>query len=303
MFVSPSSLLHWSRILCQRFFHRFGLYVTNFTKLLPTNCRAGRHCATHQIRIILVSSVVITSLFYPALAIYSSSQPKSLSILDNFTSRHTNIFFEAQKDLVNLWSSHDTIKLHEDSVSRAKCGVGTALRVERVLIQSNHADDDGAVSHQTLLSTLDFESRLERLVSSRDTPCLKGLNGRCFILSPLLFWNYDKEKLASDTNIMDTLNSSPNVSVGSIPVTPQMVLAGRGSDEPHVAGFDFARFLALTYFFPGSDCLGDSEHASFLQSVHQVLEQNTKPVVQVQEPTLIALEVRSSLSSPSVSTN
>jgi hypothetical protein len=242
--------------------------------------------------------VIITSLFYPALAIYSSSQPKSLSIIDTFTPRNANTFFEAQNDLVDIWSSHDTIKLHEDAVSRAKCGVGTALRVERVFIQRNHADDDGAVSHQTLLSTLDFESRLEHLVSSGHTPCLQGPNGRCFVLSPLLFWNYDKETVASDTNIMDTLNSSPNVSMGSISVTPQMVLAGRGSVEPHVAGFNFSRFLALTYFFPGSDCLGDSEHVSFLQSIHRVLEHDTKPVVQVQEPTLIALEVRSSLSSP-----
>ena len=254
---------------------------------------ASRHCATHQIRIILVSCVVITSLFYPALAIYSSSQPKSLSILDTFTSRNANPLFGAQKDLIDLWSSHDTLKLHEDAVSRAKCGVRTALRVERLLVQSTHAEDDGAISHETLSSTLHFESRLEHLVSTGDTPCLKGPNGKCLVLSPLLFWDYDEETLASDINILDTLSPSRNVSVGNIFVTPQMVLAGRGSNEPHVAGssFDFARFLALTYFFPGSDCLGTSEHASFLHSVHRVLAQNPKPVVQMQEPTLIALEV------------
>jgi hypothetical protein len=269
-----------------------------------SNCTHS-HCATHQIRIILVSSVVITSLFYPALAIYSSSQPKSLSILDTFTSRNTNPLSDAQKDLVNFWSSHNTLKLHEDAVSRAKCGVGTALRVERVLIQSTDAEDDGAVSHQTLSSTLHFESRLEHLVSSGDTPCLKAPSGKCLVLSPLLFWNYDKDALASDTNILDTLSVFRNVSVGSILVTPQMVLAGRGSNEPHVAGsgFDFARFLALTYFFPGSDCLGRSEHASFLHSVHQALAQNTKPIPQVQEPTLIAFEVRPSIFSSFAATD
>ena len=294
MYGSPGYIIQWSRTLCQRFFHRFGLYVIHFLSYHPELNFADRHCATHQIRIILVSCVVITSLFYPALAIYSSSQPKSLSILDTFTLRHDNPVFDAQKDLVNLWSSHNTLKLHDDAVSRAKCGVRHALRVERVLIQSTQAEDDGAVNHQTLLSTLHFESRLEHLVSGGNTPCLMGPDENCFVLSPLLFWKHDKEALASDTSILDTLSASQNVSVGSIFVTPQMVLAGRGSNELHVAGskFDFARFLALTYFFPGSDCLSTSEHASFLQSIHRVLGQNTEPVVPVQEPTLIALEVQ-----------
>jgi hypothetical protein len=299
MFDSPSYLLQWSRTLCQRFFHRFGLCVQSSSSYLPpTNC-AGSHCATHQIRIILVSCVVITSLFYPALAIYSSSQPKSLSILDTFTLRNANPLFDAQKDLVNFWSSHNTLKLHDDSVSRAKCGVGTALRVERVLIQSTDTEDDSVISHQTLLSTLLFENRLEHLVSGGDTPCLKVLNDTCLVLSPLLFWNYDKEALASDVDIMDTLAPSRNVSVGSILITPQMVLAGRGSNEPHVAGsgFDFARFLALTYFFPDSDCLGTSEHASFLRSVDQALSHSAKPVIPVQDFTVLALEVRPSTSS------
>lgn len=32
------------------------------------------HCATHQVRVILISCVVITSLFYPALDVYTSSK-------------------------------------------------------------------------------------------------------------------------------------------------------------------------------------------------------------------------------------
>ena len=35
------------------------------------------HCATHQIRVILISCVVITSLFYPALDVYTSSKYSS----------------------------------------------------------------------------------------------------------------------------------------------------------------------------------------------------------------------------------
>ncbi|KAI3607963.1 sterol regulatory element binding protein cleavage-activating protein, partial [Moniliophthora roreri] len=71
-------LLQWARTLGHRFFLRFGL-----------------HCATHQIRIILVSGIVITSLFYPALDLYSSTNQQFSSIFTAFSSLH------AQQDLVN----------------------------------------------------------------------------------------------------------------------------------------------------------------------------------------------------------
>ncbi|RDB24128.1 Sterol regulatory element-binding protein cleavage-activating protein [Hypsizygus marmoreus] len=273
MFDHANLILHWSRTLGQRFFLRFGL-----------------HCATHQIRIILVSCVVITSLFYPALDIYTSTQ--SLSILDTFKSTSTTSGFDDQKDLVNLWSSHHALRRHEDAVSRAKCGVGRALRVERLLIQGQ--DDEGALTRQTLLSALDLEHRLEKLISSGDTPCLKRPDGKCFVLSPLLFWNYDRDVLLSDTSILDTLSPSKNISLGGITITPEMVLAHRRSNEPHLAAsrFDFAAFLAVTYFFPESDCLGNLEHTSWIESVQGALAQEPEPIVQipVQGPRLITLE-------------
>lgn len=251
------------------------------------------HCATHQIRVILISCVVITSLFYPALALYSSSQPKSLSIIDTFISPSTVSGFHAQQDLVNIWSGYSTLRVHEDAVSRAKCGVSRALRVERILIQSPLVEDDGALNHQILLETLNLETRLERLISSGETPCLKRPDGKCLVLSPLAFWDYDKQALLADTNILDTLSYSKNVSIAGIPVTPQMVLASRGSHEHHVAGskFDFAMFLALTYFFPDSDCILNTEHTAWLQAVHNAASHNAEMTVQIQEPTLIALEV------------
>lgn len=254
---------------------------------------ANRHCATHQIRIILVSCVVITSLFYPALSIYTSSQPKSFSIIDTFISPSTASSFHAQKDLVNLWDSHNTLRLHEDPITRAKCGVGLALRVERILIQSPALDDNGVLNHQILLSTLNFESRLEELILTGDSPCLKRPDGKCLVLSPLLFWDHDQEALLSDTKILDTLSPSKNISVEDIIVTPKMVLAGLESDDPHAAEsqFDFAMFLALTYFFPKSECLGDTEHTTWLKTVHQALALNSELTVQIEEPKLIALEV------------
>ncbi|KAJ7168334.1 sterol regulatory element binding protein cleavage-activating protein [Mycena crocata] len=259
----PSLSLQYARLYGTRFFHQFGL-----------------HCATHQIRILLVSCVVITSLFYPALALYSSSHPEFLSIPDVTRSQFP-------QDLVNLWAGHDSLRVLEDAVSLAKthasCPSDRTLRVERILIQSPF---HGGVNHQILQSTLDFERRIDEL----DLPCLKRADGKCFVLSPLAFWRYNQAAMLADTNILDTL-SNRSVSIAGIPITPQMVLAGRGSDEPHVSGsnFDFAMFLALTYFFPNSECLGNAEHLAWLQSV-DVASQRAPRIVQPQEPTLIALE-------------
>ncbi|KAJ7491215.1 sterol regulatory element binding protein cleavage-activating protein [Mycena latifolia] len=267
----PSVLLQYARMYGNRFFLQFGL-----------------HCATHQIRILLVSCVVITSLFYPALALYSSSHPELLSILDVTRSQYP-------QDLANLWDGYESLRVREDAVSLAKthasCVVDRALRVERILIQSPF---DGAVNHRLLQSTFDFERRIDEL----QLGCLKRPDGKCFVLSPLAFWHYNEAALLDGPNILDTLLNW-NVSVAGIPITPQMVLAGRGSDDHHVAGtnFDFAMFLALTYFFPNSDCLGSAEHLAWLQAV-DIASQGAPRIVQKQEPTLIALEYEQSRPHP-----
>ncbi|KAG6850416.1 hypothetical protein H0H93_013641 [Arthromyces matolae] len=252
----------------------------------------ARHCATHQIRIILVSCVVITSLFYPALAIYTSSQHKALSVIDNFISRTTISEFDAQRDLHDLWAEGHGLRIHDDAVTRAKCGAGRALRVERLLIQGNDDDDEGALSRQTLLSTLELENRLESLISNGDTPCLKRADGKCFVVSPLLFWEHDKQALLSDPDISNTLGSFRNISVGGVLVTPRMVLARRELHDPHASqsDFDFATFLAVTYFFPDSECLDTIEHESWLQTVHRARAEQQGPILEVQEPTVFGLE-------------
>ena len=255
-----------------------------------------RHCATHQIRVILISCVVITSLFYPALDLYTSSRRSSQSILDAFIPPYASANLKSQNDLVNLWSGQDTLRVHEDPVTRAKCRDGHALRIERIFIQSPLVEDDGALNHDILLSALDLERRVQQLIFTGDSPCLKKSNGQCLVLSPLAFWNYDKNALTSDPNILDTLSYSKNVSVSGLPVTPHMVLAGRGSYEHHVGGnkFDYATFLALTYFFPNSACWGSvTEHTNWVQTVQKAAAQHAEVAFQVPEPILIALEVGS----------
>ena len=267
----------------------YRLFVHRFPRFLTGE---SRHCATHQIRIILISCIVITSLFYPALAIYSSSQPHSFSTsrVLSFLAGNAVSGFYAQDDLHNLWAGHSSLLVRDDAVSRARCGVERTLRVERILIQSPVTDDDGALNHQILLSTLRLERQIENVLSSRGAPCLKRPDGRCFVLSPLAFWHYDEQALLTDSNILGTLNLSRNVSVGGIPVTPHMVLAGRGSNEHVSATFDYAMHLALTYFFPETDCLGLSDHTAWLQVVDIAATHEVELAVQLQEPTLIALE-------------
>ncbi|KAF5331101.1 hypothetical protein D9619_006037 [Psilocybe cf. subviscida] len=254
------SWLNWPRTLGQRFFLQFGI-----------------HCATHQVRVILISCVVITSLFYPALDLYTSSRDASQSILDTITSTHM------ASDLANVWEPHGDIRIHRDAVTKAKCRDGDALRVERILIQSPVEE---AFNQEILLATLDLEQRLD--ASASELNCLKRPDGRCLAISPLAYWNYDKGALRGDAHILDTLSASKNMSVGSIPITPQMVLAGRGSFDGGNK-FDYATFLALTYFFPHSACWGASaEHAQWVQTVENIIDAEHRP--QPPAPTLLALE-------------
>ncbi|KAJ7611601.1 sterol regulatory element binding protein cleavage-activating protein [Roridomyces roridus] len=220
----PSLLLQYARMYGNRFFHQFGL-----------------HCATHQIRILLVSSVVITSLLYPAIALYSSSRPEFLSILDVTRSKHAH-------DLVDVWAGHESLRVLEDAVSLARTRAS-------FLIQSSV---EGAFNHQILRSTL---------------ACLKNADGSCFVLSPLAFWHYNSDVLLND---LSTRNC------------PQMP----GTD------FDYAMFLALTYFFPNSDCLGNAEHLAWLQAVDTASQGAPRHRPKSQEPTLIALEYLGSPSQP-----
>lgn len=189
---------------------------------------------------------------------------------------------------MNLWAGHDSLRVLEDAVSLGKiqrsCLTDRTLRVERIFIQSRH---DGAVNQRILQTTLEFERRIDEL----QLPCLKRSDGTCFVVSPLAFWRHNETTLLDDPAILDTLLSR-NASIAGIPITPQMVLAGRGSDESHVSGtnFDYAIYLALTYFFPNSDCIGKTEHLAWLKAIEEASPDASR-TGSPQEPTLIALEV------------
>jgi len=251
------------------------------------------HCATHQIRLILVSAVVITSLFYPALAIYTSSQPQFLArissrILESVAGEGLSSH-NSYHDLHDPWSGYDALHTREDSVARARCGTEGILRVERLLIHSALPEDSGALNNQILLSTLELERGIGRALSIADTGCLRRSDGSCFVLSPVAFWNYDENVLLADEDMLDTLQRTSNISIQGIPITPQMVLAGRELDGDSNLGF--AMFLVLTYMFHETSCLGSGGHSAWVKTVRQAAGGIGDLAVVTKEPALLALEV------------
>ncbi|KAI0042111.1 hypothetical protein FA95DRAFT_613933 [Auriscalpium vulgare] len=285
-----TQLLQRVRTLGQRLFHRFGI-----------------HCATHQIRVILISAVVITSLSYPALAIYSAQQPRFLAhfssqILDPFRAADAISSYYAQHDLWNVWTAHDPIHVREDSVVRARCGVEHTLRVERVLIHSAAADGTGALNHQVLMSALHLEQRIASELAMHHVPCLRRPGGQCLVITPLEFWKHDAVALRGDGNVQDTLSIAKNVSISGMPIVPQMVLAGREANEYPSMDAGSSMFLALTFFFPETDCLGHSGHATWLQILEESTKDHADLMTERQAPKLVALEYKTH-NSPSANTS
>ncbi|KAF8558517.1 hypothetical protein OG21DRAFT_1595392 [Imleria badia] len=268
--------------------------------LADTSLRSfGIHCATHQIRLILVSAVVITSLSYPALAIYSSTPSYSRlastsNVVDSFLADYVAFGSDALGDLQSFWQGQPHIQTLDDELIRARCGSDRTLRVERILIHSNTADDAGALTSQTLVSALQLERRILERVRSQGVHCLEAGTNDCVVFSPLAFWNHDEARLQSDPSIPSTLKNYDGVSVAGIPITPQMVLAGR-TLERSAASIDSAKFLVHTFVFPESDCLNKASHDNWLDILKN-LTQGNDAFTETIGPKLIALEYDHGLS-------
>ena len=298
MHMSLSTVLQRARLLGTKFFYRFGMCVhdsslsSRLFKPVPSS-----HCATHQIRLILVSSVVISSLLFPAIASYYSSQNQyfagfTLRVLDSFLTPDDISSYFAQHDLRHLWEGDSALRVRADSVARARCGMEGVLREERVLVGSvSPGEGLGALDKNTLLATLKLERRIAESLSSRGIPCLQTRSGSCFALSPSVFWDYDERSLSADDDILDTLNFSQNISISGVPITPDMVLSGRELHDPTSNHIDSATFLVLTYFFPEKDCFGNEGHFQWLHALEDAGGGAGELVVLAQEPQLIALEV------------
>ena len=253
------------------------------------------HCATHQIRLILISGLVITSLFYPALAIYTSSTPRPLQHL---TSRLADSFFNPgvrpfflDDDLSDLWSGYEAFRISDDSLTRTRCGLESTVRVERLLLHSEASDDFGSINHQTLLSALQLEKDLTQKLSHVDSNCIMSPKGTCVTLSPLSYWNHDEDELLKDQDILDTINRQRNLSQNGLPVNIATTFAGRESTENVEAGMDAAVFLAITYFFREVDCLGYASRNAWLQALRETVHPSGNIIEEKQQPWLLALQV------------
>ncbi|KAG8856111.1 hypothetical protein FRB91_001227 [Serendipita sp. 411] len=251
----------------------------------------GYHCATHQIRVILISCVVITSLLYPALALYTSSRP-----LSTMSSTLLNLFpTDAQspqlRDLHDLWSGHEALHLRYDATAKARCGLERTVRVERLLIASNQRHENGVLNKPTLRLTLDIEAEINtRLASSTDSlPCVQAKTGGCLYTSPLVFWDFDRRQLDADPDIIQTLNAVENITTPGFPITLSMVVADRASleDQEHI---DIGTFLVLTYYFRDDDCHSQRGHLSWNQLVGGIIEGNGHAEAIAGQPRLLAIQ-------------
>jgi len=261
-----------------------------------------RHCATHQIRVILISCVVITSLLYPALAIYASSRPFSrfsspllnLLPLDNVRSSHIS-------DLHNIWQGYEALKVRQDAAARARCGFERTVRVERLLVASYMRD--GVLNKPLLKKTLSLEQDIAaQLTRKRDQlPCVvnpHGLGG-CFSTSPLMFWDHDDDTLMSDPDILETMNHVRNDTLSKIPIHLPMVIAGRMSLSDGDKT-DYGAYLVLTYYFRENDCQTMAGHDVWKALASEAVMGKGHARFPPAQPRLLALQVCHSLSCSSL---
>ncbi|KDN51627.1 hypothetical protein RSAG8_00172, partial [Rhizoctonia solani AG-8 WAC10335] len=179
-----------------QFFYDFGMYI----------------------RVILICGFVITSLFYPALAIYFSHQPLShfsTRILDSLFLPSANDAFH-HNDLHDFWQGYDDLRIRTDAAARARCGTEHTVRVERLFIPSTIPDPFGALNLQTLMSALDLQTTLETHLTP-ELPCVRLLDNtspatppshKCLVVSPTAHWNDDANIIATDPHLYTSLNKA-----------------------------------------------------------------------------------------------
>ncbi|KAG8678163.1 hypothetical protein FRC09_020072, partial [Ceratobasidium sp. 395] len=261
------------------------------------------HCATHQIRVILICGLVITSLFYPALAIYFSHQPLShfsTRILDSLFLPSANDAFH-HNDLHDLWQGYDALRVRTDAATRARCGTEHTVRVERLFIPSTTPDPFGALNTQTLIPTLDLQLKLEKHLAP-DLPCVRLLDNttpstppshRCLVVSPTAHWNDDSDLIRAEPRLYTSLNKAHrNVSRGGIPLTAEMGLAGRLTTDHAGYGsiIESSKFLSVSFFFREDDCHSNAGHRAWKKLVDELVPPETAVVTSGDQPKLLALE-------------
>jgi hypothetical protein len=240
--------------------------------------------------------VVITSLFYPALALYSSSIQFS-----HISSRFLDAY---QSDLREIWEGHDALRIREDGAARARCGRERTLRIERVLVTSLERPPTGAATPSTIDYALRLGDRIGSAISDAESPlsCVRTPSNQCLTLSPgVLFENGIP---STPTELLDAINTPRNTTISGIPIGPTMFLSARStSDDLLDEAIEHVGLLALTYFFLDEDCLTVEGHERWLDTLGNIVSNDlgspsVTPFV-FQKPRFIALEYDPTSSRPS----
>jgi hypothetical protein len=243
--------------------------------------------------------LVITSLFYPALAIYFSSQP-----LSHFSTRLTDSLLAFnpnaaiyRSDLSELWNGLPDIRLREDSATQARCGSERTIRLERFLIRSVEEDHQfGVLNQATFDAALRLQSRIHFALSNNSNealgiPLVKPEDHGIFALEPSLFGHTGDTFSVGDAGIVTTANSAMNRTLSGIPLSRDIFLAGRGEVDDKGWVYE-AEYLAVTYFFVESDCHSRTKHAAWTQILQDSIVGYGSVAHTLRHPQLIALEVR-----------
>ncbi|KAF8579466.1 hypothetical protein K439DRAFT_1416197 [Ramaria rubella] len=279
--LNPVRLPHRVRSVISSSFHHFGI-----------------HCASHPKRVILISCVVITSLFYPALSPYSSSNPTdALSAFYSF-------FDPYQSDLHEIWDGLDALHVLEDSATKTRCGLERTLRIERVLVPSYESTLTGAATPVTLQFASQLGDRIRSALNVTDATlsCVRTPNGECFVLSPDLFFKGSIP--SSPADVLQLINTSPNISISEIPLETSMVFLSRSSADDRLDKLvEHVGSLAFTYFFLERDCLSLEGHGKWMQTLTAVASDSQEPISLApfvfQKPRFLALQYDPTLSRPS----
>ena len=246
--------------------------------------------------------MVITSLFYPALAGYSTSQP-----LSAFPSQWLDLLFPPPSDslqlrhfsdLLSLWKGPDqqSLRVLDDAATKARCGLESTVRVERVLVPPTAYHEHGVLNHDTLLASLGLQHLISTSINTPQNTfdcVLDPATDACFYTTPLAFWDNDADTVIDDQDLLSTINDpEANITAAGVTVLPQMVLAARAYRDHHGLDTDYATYLAFTYFFRETDCLGDTGHNAWKNAIDQFVSNNVQVEHAQTEPDLIALQVR-----------
>lgn len=241
--------------------------------------------------------MVLTSLFYPALAPYSSSNP-------TYTLGFLSSLFDAyQSDLHEIWEGHDALHILEDAATRARCGMERTLRIERVLVPNSERTPAGAATPATLQFASKLGDRIGSVLRDPHSPlsCVRMPNKYCFTLSPLLL--FDRGIPSTPAEVLKAINASPNISISDIQVSVPMLFSGRSFRDDHLdQAVEHVTFLASTYFFLEKDCLASDGHERWLKTLEttttNIQGSSVTPFV-YQKPRFLALQYDPTLSRPS----